>query len=175
MRRFVRAAVFRVSLAVFFLTVAIAVRAQFRCDELWCLYGRLNIGLITWRSYIGLDVRRLWRDVVPEDGIERGLRFDVSDPSPSNPRWYLPRFHHVIYTLGGPEYDVWDARIPYWLILLVSGIYPAVRIRALSLRRRRERLGLCLTCGYDLRESANRCPECGVEITAFSRARVENA
>jgi len=33
-------------------------------------------------------------------------------------------------------------------------------------RRRRERLGLCLGCGYDLRESGGRCPECGREVPA---------
>lgn len=51
-------------------------------------------------------------------------------------------------------------------ILLAVGlsVYPAVVFIRGPLRRyRRRKRGLCLTCGYDLRGSPGRCPECGYE------------
>ena len=53
--------------------------------------------------------------------------------------------------------------IPLWQLSLVLGavVLQLARVHPLRLRRRRRRLGLCLACGYDLRGSEGRCPECG--------------
>jgi predicted amidophosphoribosyltransferase len=41
---------------------------------------------------------------------------------------------------------------------------PAVWLNGLRKTRRAKRLGLCPSCGYDLRASPERCPECGVTV-----------
>jgi hypothetical protein len=54
--------------------------------------------------------------------------------------------------------------VPYWCLVLVSVIWPAWYARRRLLeraRRRRESSGMCWCCGYDLRMTPDRCPECG--------------
>ena len=53
-----------------------------------------------------------------------------------------------------------DITVPFWMLVLLFGIYPAIRL----IRHRRRRFGLCPTCGYDLRATPQRCPECGMQI-----------
>ncbi len=63
------------------------------------------------------------------------------------------------------------------LIILILGfccwmIYPFAPLLYESRTRKRIRLGLCIGCGYDLRGSSERCPECG---RSFSRAALPSA
>ena len=39
-------------------------------------------------------------------------------------------------------------------------------------RRKRKKLGLCLKCGYDLRASKDRCPECGAGFSKLGTVTV---
>jgi hypothetical protein len=65
----------------------------------------------------------------------------------------------------------WSATsIPLWVLVLLA--VPAI---VLLFRNRRTvrwaREGRCAGCGYDLRESPERCPECGTLVPTLSPAR----
>jgi hypothetical protein len=65
------------------------------------------------------------------------------------------------------RYSFDGCHIPYWFLLLVfgcGGLPLILRVRSERRRRRRLRENRCLACGYDLRGSSERCPECG-ELT----------
>ena len=57
------------------------------------------------------------------------------------------------------------AAAPFWSIALATALLPlactTLHIGQRMRERRRERAGLCTACGYDLRASPERCPECG--------------
>ena len=59
--------------------------------------------------------------------------------------------------------DAFRFSIPFWTIAIVSLALPTWRLTRLWTKRQRRRLSLCLACGYDLRASPDRCPECGTE------------
>jgi hypothetical protein len=54
--------------------------------------------------------------------------------------------------------------VPMWTVTGLLLLLPIARFASLSHSRRRQQAGLCPKCGYDLRESPERCPECGTPV-----------
>jgi hypothetical protein len=56
--------------------------------------------------------------------------------------------------------------IPLWFLVPLCAAMPTFWFLTFRRQRRRNKLGRCLKCGYDLRESTEKCPECGTAIPA---------
>ena len=70
-------------------------------------------------------------------------------------------------SLGLIRDDVLDVTVPYWSLATACLVPLAILLAKGMRRRKRLRAGLCVRCGYDLRATADQCPECG---TAARRA-----
>jgi hypothetical protein len=51
--------------------------------------------------------------------------------------------------------------MPYWAIMLLAAGMPIWWLGASRRRRKSQSRNICTTCGYDLRATPERCPECG--------------
>jgi hypothetical protein len=121
----------------------------------------------------------------PDDGLggegptARGrLYWTVRGPqqvaAPPGTRWWQHLgfgASHFPTRKGQWHNDYYSIGFHPWIIALVSAPPPFVWLRGWFERRRRARRverGLCVGCGYDLRASADRCPECGRPFTRAS-------
>jgi hypothetical protein len=88
--------------------------------------------------------------------------------------YYRP-FRWTTGTASGEEGEwmsVGTFVLPWWAVVVVTAIYPAawaVVARRRHRDRRRREMGLCRGCGYDLRASEGRCPECGEAVARTPR------
>ena len=51
--------------------------------------------------------------------------------------------------------------VAFGLFALMSKTYDGWQLRRVRSQEEKERAGTCLGCGYDLRATPERCPECG--------------
>lgn len=98
---------------------------------------------------------------------ERGAwRWAINLPLAYNDSWRRPStwlgfdsFSEHEITAGIVRAHTWGFAVPYWFLLTIFSAWPLYR--AIRWRRGRCRPGVCRQCGYDLRATPNRCPECG--------------
>jgi hypothetical protein len=114
-----------------------------------------------WSDDRGIE---LWRTTTTSaDGFwfdEFKRDQDYVDPYPFE-SYRFAGFQYKVLVEGYTPFWTWCVRIPQWWLLSAPLIPPAWWVWRRRKTRRSERSGLCTNCGYDLRATPNRCPECG--------------
>ncbi|MDB5173458.1 MAG: hypothetical protein JWN51_2231 [Phycisphaerales bacterium] len=98
--------------------------------------------------------------------VHSGPLYASSLPPPNRWYWLGLGFDRATQSIGVSGTPLWTGTatsaslvVPHGFLCLLTAYAPASR--AWGLYRRRVRPGLCSSCGYDLRASPDRCPECG--------------
>jgi hypothetical protein len=143
-------------------TLALWVRSYWRLD--YATYVRDGALWVSFESLWGqVQFKRLPAETIGAS-VPRGF-WRLSELAP---KWRLGSgvlWFHYFNSKG-----VRVVTIPHWFLALIFAILPALHLRALVRSRRLHRISLCPRCGYDLRATPDRCPECGA-VPAAPAAR----
>jgi hypothetical protein len=121
--------------------------------------GSRSLELIAYRGGMYVAVFVVWHGAPHFDMHDE----HISDLQSANIPWLFPdlpatRGYGFMF---GSATGLTFARIPFWFITIVLLLPVVIAIRW-HVTRRRNRVGLrCPRCGYDLRATPARCPECG--------------
>ena len=107
-------------------------------------------------------------------------KFLGAGPADSNHRqeiqtllWNDPRAAGALGFRRASRSYMWAIAVPHFAPVLVFALPPVAAAHRLRRRSRRKHNNLCLTCGYDLRATPTRCPECGAIPAAPTAATPE--
>jgi hypothetical protein len=169
------------SLALCGASLVFWIRSPSHADYMGISTGHRALMFITFPG--GLRIRHLLRpDPVGPCGVgfmssdygvhktAQGALYWTSKPTASWSRlgfdlMPLPSASHV--PSSGWAFELW---IPFWWTALMTAVLPAVALVRWYKQRKYTRVNSCSHCGYDLRATPDRCPECGA-VPAATAAR----
>jgi hypothetical protein len=138
------------------------LEGQFETCTIWALTSeRGSVGLWIHREHDRADK--------PETPGSKWAWESSAFSPPADEMVFGFLFLHGRTDRGAEYHSSHELMVPYWLLIALTALPPAVAL--VRLRRRRSRLasGRCSACGYDLRGgSGNVCPECGAAIAGVA-------
>jgi hypothetical protein len=177
------------SLVLCVATVALWVRSYCRADVIgYQSHGERRLGVVRIRvSWIHSNVGELafvaetiamasgsaptdsrWEYVTRAAGREGTLAASTRDFVGVSSDWFGG--FGFARASGRADPPVRGLCLPHWFVALIFAVLPVVRLRSSLRSRTLRRDARCPACGYDLRATPERCPECGA-VPAAPAAR----
>jgi hypothetical protein len=126
---------------------------DFTSSRLACNYGEISFEYAKIRNSSPIN-----RRIAKDGALPQGITF-------RREKWVYPPRSHVlgiaITHYPNPGRTIWVFFLPLWLFTLLGAIPLARRFARLWVARDRSKQLRCAACGYDMRSSPQRCPECG--------------
>jgi hypothetical protein len=141
-----------VSLVLCVVTVALWMRSYVATDAVIWNNQNQFAALETFTGVIEVSLSASTSAPIPDGWLYQ------SDPSHAAYEYLTLRRHLMD---GSPG---WFIAFPMWLALIVSALPLALWWSHRRRQKRRSATGCCPACGYDLRATPERCPECGLLV-----------
>jgi hypothetical protein len=144
------------SLGLCMAVVALWVRSYFRTDAAWMARDGHVFGTDSGTGRVLL----MWAEAPPELRVSRWRvrRHDVAV-------WQQVK-HLFVFRAADSGGNTWTLQIPHWSVAVAAAVLPWMWVRRRRAEIRKLRSGLCRRCGYDLRATPGRCPECGESVAS---------
>ena len=174
------------SLLVCLATLRLWVRSYWQQSQLECFHCRTRgPRLLDASLVVGFTRGELQILLGCGDSSQRDIRSDsqsivqwgsISPPNQTaTPQWRGTGFgchaQQDFNSSTGDKNSAWTVLAPLWFVVLVLSILPTYALtRIVRLRRRAacSSRNRCTSCGYDLRATLDRCPECGTPVSPDS-------
>ena len=155
---------------------ALWVRSYKRYDQVTHYYEYRNSILHEWyvRSVLGelqfnrnssgpwdprdIELEKRWLYATNDTHPTQTLFALHVQPDPNKSSFLVLGFGYFRAESRGGELLI---AVPHWSLALLFAVLPALYLGMMLRSRSRHRAGLCQHCGYDLRTTPDRCPECG--------------
>lgn len=149
------------SLLMIMITAGMWARSYWIYDGISWRWENVLAGIQSKAGRISLN----WTGDMPVPGGYGRRSFSLGTQPHFSDLWDFRLEHFMVWAGANPPYKALTNHVltmPYWFPLLPW----ILSIGIMQLRRRRRHrhlaMGLCLRCGYDLRATPDRCPECGM-------------
>lgn len=95
-------------------------------------------------------------------GFNNALRQEIRRVNDmQDEQWALASFRNKLGKQEAERHTERQVAVPMWALLLGGIWFPIIQVARYRRIRMRMRTGCCVACGYDIRATPQRCPECG--------------